>query len=77
MTFGSVTGAFTTENGLNAGGVDVFTPTFHATNLDLVVALSPSVQWVNPNGGDWDTASNWSTDTVPTARTMTSRSASP
>ena len=30
------------------------------------VVLS-SVSWINPNGGDWDTASNWSSDTVPTA----------
>ena len=33
---------------------------------DCRVVLS-SVSWINPNGGDWDTASNWSSDTVPTA----------
>ena len=26
-----------------------------------------SISWINPNGGDWDTASNWSGDSVPTA----------
>src|SRR5262249_13607085 len=26
-----------------------------------------SVTWTNPNGGDWDTATNWSTGQVPTA----------
>ena len=26
-----------------------------------------SISWINPNGGDWDTASNWSSDTIPTA----------
>ena len=26
--------------------------------------LSP-VSWINPNGGDWDTASNWSNDAIP------------
>jgi RHS repeat-associated protein len=26
-----------------------------------------SVSWINPSGGDWDTASNWSDDRVPTA----------
>ena len=25
------------------------------------------VSWVNPNGGDWDTRGNWSTDAVPNA----------
>jgi len=26
---------------------------------------SPQVTWINPNGGDWDTASNWSTGALP------------
>ncbi|MFI5459938.1 MAG: hypothetical protein ACHRXM_31345, partial [Isosphaerales bacterium] len=26
-----------------------------------------SVSWINPNGGNWDTASNWSSDSVPGA----------
>src|SRR4051812_35531903 len=26
---------------------------------------SPSVNWTNPAGGDWDTASNWSTGNLP------------
>ena len=26
-----------------------------------------SISWINPNGGNWDTASNWSSDTIPTA----------
>ncbi len=29
--------------------------------------LLSSVSWINPNGGDWDIASNWSTDAIPTA----------
>ncbi len=34
--------------------------------LENRVVLS-SVSWINPDGGDWDTASNWSSDAVPTA----------
>ncbi len=34
--------------------------------LERRVVLS-SVSWINPNGGDWDTASNWSSDAIPTA----------
>jgi hypothetical protein len=26
-----------------------------------------TISWTNPNGGDWDVASNWSTDMVPTS----------
>lgn len=26
-----------------------------------------TVRWINPNGGDWNTASNWSTGVLPTA----------
>jgi hypothetical protein len=26
-----------------------------------------TISWTNPAGGDWDVASNWSTDTVPTS----------
>jgi hypothetical protein len=29
--------------------------------------LLSSISWINPNGGNWDTASNWSSDTGPTA----------
>ena len=29
--------------------------------------LPSTVTWTNPNGGDWDTASNWSTGAVPGA----------
>jgi len=34
--------------------------------LERRVVLS-SVSWINPNGGDWDTASNWSSDAIPTS----------
>ncbi|MGO9915353.1 MAG: hypothetical protein ACLQIB_11655, partial [Isosphaeraceae bacterium] len=34
--------------------------------LERRVVLSP-VSWINPNGGDWDTAANWSSDAVPGA----------
>ncbi len=34
--------------------------------LENRVVLS-SVSWINPSGGDWDTASNWSSGQVPTA----------
>jgi len=66
MTFGSVTGSFATESGLNTGRGLAFNPTFSAANLSLVVIPSPPITWINPSGGDWDTASNWSTNTVPT-----------
>jgi hypothetical protein len=37
--------------------------------LPVVAAFSGEgraiISWTNPNGGDWDVASNWSTDTVP------------
>lgn len=34
----------------------------------LEVRLAPaSVSWINPAGGDWDTASNWSTGNLPGA----------
>ncbi len=36
-------------------------------SADTVVSGGSSVYWANPNGGDWDTPSNWSTDAVPTA----------
>ena len=29
--------------------------------------LLSNVTWINPNGGDWDTAANWSNDQVPGA----------
>jgi hypothetical protein len=29
--------------------------------------LAPSVNWINPAGGDWDTGVNWSTGVVPVA----------
>jgi hypothetical protein len=35
-------------------------------SLERRVVLS-SVSWINPKGGDWDTAGNWSTGAVPTA----------
>ena len=34
--------------------------------LEDRVVLS-AIAWTNPDGGDWDTASNWSSDAVPTA----------
>ena len=34
--------------------------------LERRLVLS-SVSWTNPNGGDWNTASNWSSDAIPTA----------
>ncbi len=34
--------------------------------LETRLVLS-SISWTDPNGGDWDTAGNWSSDTVPTA----------
>ncbi len=34
--------------------------------LERRVVLS-SVSWIDPNGGDWDTASNWSSGAVPAA----------
>ena len=34
--------------------------------LERRVVLS-SVSWINPHGGDWDTASNWSSGAVPAA----------
>jgi len=36
-------------------------------SADTIVAQSNVVTWVNPNGGDWDTPSNWSDDAVPGA----------
>jgi hypothetical protein len=30
-------------------------------------SLPSTVTWINPTGGDWDTASNWSTGALPTA----------
>src|SRR5579862_2841459 len=30
-------------------------------------SVPSAVSWINPNGGDWDTASNWSTGFVPGA----------
>ncbi len=41
----------------------------HRPGLEVLenrVVLS-TISWINPNGGDWDTASDWLTDTVPTA----------
>ncbi|HEV8062957.1 MAG TPA: DUF4214 domain-containing protein [Gemmataceae bacterium] len=35
-------------------------------SLEERILLS-TVNWINPNGGDWDTASNWSTGSVPGA----------
>ncbi len=67
MTFGSVSGSFATETGLYLSGGLEFYPTFNTGNLSLVVGVSTMVSWINPSGGDWDTASNWSTDAVPNA----------
>ena len=35
-------------------------------SADSIAIQSNTVFWVNPNGGDWDTPSNWSDDAVPT-----------
>ncbi len=67
MNFGSETGSFASETGLNVGDGITLYPTFQSTSLELVAGASTVVSWINPNGGDWDTASNWSTGMVPTA----------
>ena len=67
LTYGSLSGSFATLNVDLGNGTSVL-PTYNATNLTLTTTADAStVYWTNSNGGDWDTASNWSTGTVPTA----------
>jgi len=39
----------------------------HRLRLELLEGriLPSQVTWINPQGGDWDTASNWNTQSVP------------
>ena len=41
-------------------------PRLAVENLEERLVLS-TVNWINPNGGDWDTAANWSSGNVPGA----------
>src|SRR5207249_4253390 len=47
-------------------GTVALSPYYRAGSLDLSAVVSgTSIFWVNGAGGDWDTATNWSTGVVP------------
>ncbi len=62
LTFASKTGDFQTYNGLYIAGqiglVPSYTPSSSPVNLTLTTSTVVN-DWINPAGGDWDTASNW------------------
>ena len=62
LTFASKTGDFQTYKGLYIGGqiglVPSYTPSSNPVNLTLTTSTVVN-DWINPAGGDWDTASNW------------------
>ena len=62
LTFASKTGDFQTYNGLFISGqiglVPAYTPSSNPVNLTLTSSNVVN-NWINPAGGDWDTASNW------------------
>ncbi|HEV3080665.1 MAG TPA: hypothetical protein VGY66_12835, partial [Gemmataceae bacterium] len=67
VTFASRSGDFTTKN-LNQGNGNSFLTGYSGTGLNLFTApIGTTVYWTNPAGGDWNTASNWSTGAVPIA----------
>ena len=63
LTFASKTGDFQTYNGLYISGqtglVPAYLPSGDPTNLTLTGSNTLVNDWINPAGGDWDTASNW------------------
>ncbi len=62
LTFASKTGDFQTYNGLYISGqiglLPSYTPSSNPVNLTLTTSTVVN-DWINPVGGDWDTASNW------------------
>ena len=62
LTYRGATGMFATFSGLTTD----MTADQGATELDLDVTV-PVISWSNPDGGDWDVATNWSTGVVPSA----------
>ena len=62
LTFASRTGDFQTYNGLYISGqtglVPAYTPSSNPVNLTLTTSNVVN-NWINPAGGDWDTAGNW------------------
>jgi hypothetical protein len=75
LTFSSHSGNFTTENLPILGGGLFLDPVLSTTSLTLVTKEGSSsvppppntVFWINTSGGDWSTATNWSTGKVPGA----------
>ena len=63
LTFASKTGDFQTYNGLYIAGqiglLPAYSPSSNPANLTLTTAGNVVNDWINPAGGDWDTASNW------------------
>ena len=67
LTYGSHTNTFGTLN-LNLGNGTSFQAAYNAGSLSLEsVPTGTTVYWTNSSGGNWSTASNWSTGAVPTA----------
>ncbi len=62
LTFASKTGNFQTYNGLYIAGqiglIPAYSPSSNPVNLTLTTSNVVN-DWINPAGGDWDTASNW------------------
>ena len=63
LTYASASGSFATITGLPAG----MTASQGTTEFELATPPAPIVTWINPNGGNWDDAANWSNDSVPTS----------
>ena len=63
LTFASKTGDFQTYNGLYISGqtglLPAYLPSGNPTDLTLTSSNNLVNNWINPAGGDWDTASNW------------------
>lgn len=64
LTFGAVSGDFGTKKLEAAAGV-YLNPSYGASSLTLTATAATPVTWTAVGGGNWTTASNWSTGLVP------------
>ena len=66
LTYASVSGQFGSVT-LTGAVLDTVLPyQSHSAAANLIaVPIGTTICWVNPSGGDWDTATNWNTQVLP------------